>query len=469
MSSSTSALSLLGSGASAASYFAGMSNFSQDLNNSIRRSVQIAGLPIQLLQNSINDMTNQASELRNLSSDVTAVQSAISDLASAAGSMLYGSVSNPSIAKATVASGATAGSYALEVITLGSYSNALSNDALPTVTDPATQNISTSQSYTLTVSHDGGTPVSTPISFSGGNLNVLAQAINEADAGVQATVVNVGSNSAPDYRLSLQSNQLGPVDMQLNDGSNDLLTVSGAPGVLAEYSVNGKLVHNDSDTVILAPGVTLHLTGSDATAVSTVTVAANPSGIGTALQTFVSRYNSAIAELNNNRGQTDVALAGESIVYKLTADLQSLASYSTGGGSISSLTALGVKFNDTTGQLSFDQATFDSATGGQTAALTQFLGSATGGGFLRAATDALANLLNPANGLLPQDISALRAQITAANSQMTAKEAALTLLQANLTQKMAAADTMIYALQQQASQMQDMFTAIHAAEFARGA
>jgi hypothetical protein len=70
MSTSSSALSSAASSSAAANYFTGMSNFSQDLNNTIQREVQIAGLPIQLLQNNINDLTNQASELQTLSGDV---------------------------------------------------------------------------------------------------------------------------------------------------------------------------------------------------------------------------------------------------------------------------------------------------------------------------------------------------------------------------------------------------------------
>lgn len=461
MSTSPSALSSLGSGSSTTppTYFTGMSNFSASLNNQISQEVQIAGLPIQLLQNDVTNLTNQTNELQTLGGDVTAVQTAVSNLASAAGSMLTASVSDPSIATATVGSSATAGSYTLEVTNLGSYSDALSKDGLPTVTDPTSQNISTSGSYTLTVTVGTGTPTTTPISVSGGNLDALAQAINQSTAGVQATVVNVGSTSAPDYRLSLQSDQLGPVTMQLNDGTEDLMTASGEPGVPAQYSIDGTAVENDSDTVTLAPGLTVQLTGTNPGKPSTVTVAADPSGVSSALQSFVSAYNTAMAELNNNRGQTDVALAGQSIVYQITDQLQSLANYVTGSGNISSLAALGVNFNDTTGTLSFDQSTFDSATSDQTNALTQFLGSATSGGFLQTATNTMTGLLDPTNGAIPQDISSIQSNINSTNTQITEKEAALTQLQNNLTQQMAAADTMIYSLQQQASEIQGMFTA----------
>jgi flagellar hook-associated protein 2 len=458
MSSSVSALSAASGSTAAASYFNGMSTYAASLNASISQEVQLADLPIQLLQNDVTGLTNQTSELQTLNTDFTSVQAAVSSLASAAGNMLAASVSDGS-ATATLGGAATAGTYSLGVTSLGSYSNALSDDGLTTVTDPTSQNISSSGTYSLSVTAVDGTPVPIPILYSGGNLDGLAQAINDAGAGVQATVVDVGTNSAPDYRLSLQSDQLGPLTIQLNDGNNNsLLSPSGAAGEPAQYSINGQTVYSDSDTVTLAPGLTVQLTGTNSSP-ATVTVAADPAGVGSALQSLTSAYNTAIAELGNNRGQTDVALAGQSIVYQLTDDLQNLANYSGGTGNISSLAALGVTFDDTTGQLSFDQSVFDSATGGQTAALTQFLGSAAGGGFLQTATNTLTGILDPTTGILPQDISSIQSSIASTNTQITAKQTQVTQLQSNLTQQMAAADAAIYELQQQASEMQDMFTA----------
>jgi flagellar hook-associated protein 2 len=472
MSSISSPISSQSGSSSATTYFSGMSNYSTDLNNAISREVQIAELPIQLLQNNVNDMTNQSQTLQTLdSNDMAPVQNAIASLASAAGNMLSASVSGASVATATLGSGATAGSYSLEVANLGSYSDALSVDpslanGLPTVTDPASQNISTSGSYTLTVTVGTAAPTTASISYSGGNLNGLAQAINDADVGVQATVVNVGSTSAPDYRLSLQSSQLGPVAMQLNDGNQNLLAASGSAGVLAQYTINGKQVNSDSDTVTLAPGLTVQLTGANSSAAATVTVAADPSAVGSALQSFVSAYQTAITDLNTNRGQGGGPLAGQSIVYELTDALQGLANYSTGtgGGNITSMAALGVGFDPNTGELTFNQSTFDSATSGQTDALAQFLGSATGGGFVEIATNTMTGLLDPSSGVLTEDISAMQANIASTNTQITNKDNQVSQLQTNLTQQMAASDAMIYELQQQATEMQDMFTAMRDAQ-----
>jgi flagellar hook-associated protein 2 len=305
----------------------------------------------------------------------------------------------------------------------------------------------------------------TPITLPATNRNGLAQAINTADADVQATVVNVGSNSAPDYRLSLQSNQLGPVTMQLSDGTQPLLEASGAAGTPAQYTIDGKAISSNSDTVTLAPGLTAQLTATNSSP-ATITVAANPTGIGNAFQSFVSSYNSAITELGKNIGQSGGALAGDSIVYQLIDTLQGLANYTSGSSNISSMAALGLTFNDTTGQLSFDQSTFDSATSGQTEALTAFLGSATGGGFLETATNALAGIEAPTTGTLSTEISSIQADITSTNSQITSETAQVSQLQANLTQQMSAADSLIYEMQQQSTQIDGIFTAEQDSEMA---
>jgi len=276
-------------------------------------------------------------------------------------------------------------------------------------------------------------------------------------------VVNVGSGSTPDYRLSLMSNQLGPVTMQLNDGNQDLLTASGDPGQMAQYTINGKQVNSASDNVTLAPGLTVQLTSTSTTA-ATVSVAASTYSIGNALQSFVSAFQTAIGDLNTNMGQGGGPLAGQSIVYELSNALRGIAHYSTGGSGLSSMAALGVGFDPNNGALTFTQSTFDSATSGQIDALTQFLGSPTSGGFLETATNTMTGLLDPTSGVLTQDIANVKTSITSANAEITTKDNQVTQLQANLTQQMAAADAMIYDLQQQATEMQDMFTAMQDAQ-----
>lgn len=443
-----------------ASIFMGTSTYSQDLQNVISREVAIASLPITQLQNNVSQLTGQSSELQTLSSRFSVLQSAISNLFTVAGQMLSVTSSNSSAVQATLGSGALAGSYAITVDNLGSYSNAFSLDGLAaTVTDPSSQSISTSGSYTLTV----GTAGPITIQPSGSNLNALVQAINNANAGVHATVVNVGGSAAPDYRLSLQSDQLGDVSMQLNDGNQDLLGSAGDPGQQAQYTINGKAVQSGSRSVTLAPGLTVDLNGTTAGVPATITVAPDNTAAGNALSAFATAYNAAADEINHNRGQGGGALAGQSIVSTLSNSLHSLTSYTSGSGAISSLISLGLTFDGTTGHLSFDAGAFDAATSGQLDALTQFLGTPDSGGFLQMATNTLSGIEDATSGSLTLAISSTLSEIGNVNQQISDKQDRVNLLQENLTKQMAAADALIAGLQQQATYFNNMFTAMQIA------
>jgi len=445
--------------ASPITYFSGMSNYSQDLQNVIYREVQIASLPITQLQNNVSTLTNQSSELQTLSGKFSSLQSAISSLSSAAGQTLAATSSNSSAVTASVSDGAVAASYAVEVDNLGSYSDALSLDTtLPKVTDPTAQSITSSQTFTLTVNGK-----QTTVHSSGTSLNALAQAVNNVNAGVQATVIDVGSGTSHDYRLSLQSTQYGAFTMQLNDGSTDLLSTT-ATGQPVQYSINGKQLSGGSRTVGLTQGLTLNLSATNVGAPATITVAANTGGIAQALQSFVTAYNGAVDELNQNRGQAGGALTGQGIVSSLAGMLESVAGYSNGTSGISSLYSLGVSFGDTSGHLSFDAATFNAAVASQPDALSTFLGSATGGGFLQTATDTLNGIEDPTNGILPQTLTATIAEVTSVNQQISDKQDQVATLQTNLVQQMSQADALMASLQQQATYFNNMWTAIQAAQ-----
>ncbi|HVO41251.1 MAG TPA: flagellar cap protein FliD N-terminal domain-containing protein, partial [Aggregatilineales bacterium] len=180
--------------------FTGASKYASDLQQVITRAVGIASFPLNQLNAAKTTLETQVNALSDLGNKFSALQTAISNLASVAGTgALSPTVSEPSVLSAQATAGALAGTYKIHVVDPGSPTDAISNDGLPTVTDPSSQSISTASSFTLTV---GGTPVT--ITPSSNSLNALAQAINTSGAKVNATVVNIGSNSSPDYRLALE-------------------------------------------------------------------------------------------------------------------------------------------------------------------------------------------------------------------------------------------------------------------------
>jgi flagellar hook-associated protein 2 len=447
------------------SIFTGSSQFSSDFQNVITRAVQIASLPMQQLQNDVSKLQSQSSEVTKLGTDFSALQTAIGNLNSALGSGSYTSSATSSVSGANVATVALSGTpgvgtYTLEVDSLGSNASAMSNDGT-SVTDPTTSSISDASTFTLTV----GTS-STTITPSGKTLSALVDAINSSSAGVQATVVNVGSTTSPDYRLSLQNSKLAAATIQLTavDGSNpgQTLLTQQAEGAAATYRVDGKPaagsdpLSSDSATVTLAPGVAVTM---QAEGTSTITVSRNTNAASNALSGFVTAYNAVQTEIATNRGQGTGALQGQSILMSLSSTLSQIANYATGTDGISSLTSLGLSF-DSKGVMSFDSSAFATATSGQVSQLSAFLGSTSTGGFLKMANDALTSITDSTSGLIQTGVSALQGEITAENQNISEQQDRVDTLQTNLTQQMDAADAAIASMEQQYSYFYSMFQAM---------
>lgn len=448
--------------ASSASYFAGSSTYAAQLQQTITQAVNIASLPMQQLQKQQATLTGQQTELQTLTNDFSSLQNAITALSNSTGTGAFtSSVSDTSVASASVSSGVMAGNYSLNVSSTGSQTNAISDAGLTTVTDPSSENIGSSSSYTLTV--NGNTYMITDAS---GTLNGLAQAITNSSADVQATIVNVGSSSSPDYRLSIQSLAYAPDSVQLSDGTNDLLTTLST-GSNVTYQVNGQPstpISSSSRNITLSPGLSAQILSTGTT---NITVSQSATGVENALSSFANAYNSVIAELNQNRGQNGGALAGQSVVYQLQSALQSLTNFSTGSGSIKSLSDLGLSF-DQTGNLEFDSGTFAQTASSAGSDLLSFIGTSGSGGFLQAANDFVSSVTDPSTGILTQATQETTSQLSTLATKISNDQAQVAQLQQSLTTQMANADAAISSLEQQLTEITDLFSTIQANEKASG-
>ena len=432
--------------------FNGSSTYAAQLQQTITHAVAVASLPLTALQRSQTQLTNQQSELQTVTSSFAAMQTAVNSLGSATGIGAFAAtVSTPAIASAAISSGIMAGSYSLNVSSIGSQTNAISQNGQAIVTDPSTTNIDASTTYTLSLNGH-----SYSISDSSGTLNGLAQAINSSSASVQASVVNVGGPSSPDYRLSVQSLNYAPDSISLNNGTTDLLNTLST-GTNVTYQVNGQPstpISSNSRSVTVSPGLSVQLLQAGTTQ---VTVAQSASNLASALSSFASAYNSINAELTKNRGQNGGALSGNSIIYQLQNQIQSLAQYSTATGSIHSLSDLGLAF-DPSGTLTFDPSVFTKTASSAPNDLLNFIGTASTNGFLSAATNALNSITDPSNGPLSTAAGDLSNQLSAIATHITDDQASIATLQQKLTQQMANVDSTISSLQSQLSEITSLFT-----------
>jgi flagellar hook-associated protein 2 len=432
----------------------GSTNFSSDIQAAVTRAVAIASLPIQLLQADQTTVQGEASELGTLNNLFGAVQTSLQSVSSGTSNgALAATSSDTSVAQASLSGTASPGTYTVDVLNAGSESSAISSAPTPPITDPTSQSISQASSLTLTV----GTQTYT-VQPSGTNLNALASAINSSGAPVQALVVNLGSPTAPDYRLVVQSTNLGDNAIQLGDGTNNSLLNVLATGSSASYTVDGQPpggITTNSSTVTIGSGVTASLEGQ--TGSTTVTVSASLSSVSSALSNFVTAFNAAVAELANNPGQSGGALTGDSSVLDMGQVLNEIGSYTgTPGISITNLTQLGVEFTDT-GTLTFDPTVIAGLSQQQTNDALTFLGSPTTGGFLQYATNALNGITDPTTGVIATEGQALQNESNTDQTQITNDQAQITQLQANLNAQMAASDALIATLQQQNTFLQGLF------------
>ncbi len=434
--------------------FGGNSRYAADFQAIIDRSVAIASLPISQLNTDKAAAEAETAALEALEDKFSGLRTALNAIESAMGASAYqAALTDSSVAGVSVGAGAMEGSYSVEVAALGSYTTAISADLA--ISAPGAEGLGNGVPVKLKV---GG--IEHTLWPADASLSALARAINEeTDARVRAVIVNAGSAADPDYRLSLESTLLGPVEIQVLDGETDLVATQ-TTGALAQYRVNGVAAAAESDTrtVSIAPGlsVTLLKTGS-----TSMTVTRQSSALGDALAGFAAAYNEAVDALDEHRGDGAGALKGRNAIYSLAQSLREMAGYSA-EGELSSLASLGLTF-DRNGRLNFDSLTFMAADLGSPASVVAFLGSTAASGFLKAADSVLDAVEDPLSGRLTSEINASRSGVLQLDARIAEEQTRVDDLKVRLQEQMAAADALIAQMEQQYSYLFNMLDAMRSA------
>jgi flagellar hook-associated protein 2 len=433
---------------SSVSGFSGTSTYASDLQSAITRAVQIASLPITQLQSDQTALTSQSTELGTLDAKFTSLQSAVQAIDTAvSGSSFTADVSDTSSLSANVSDGATEGNYSVQIDSIGAYATSLTSSSWVDSSGSA-------QTYQLVV---GGTSYN--ITPADNSASSVVSAINSQEGNlVQATLVNVGSSTSPDYRIALQNQSLGDatVDLQLNGSS---LQTQQTQGALAEYEVNssGLTVTSTSRTATISPGLTVDLLAQTTSPVN-ITVTRSSTALANALSGFVTAYNSAVDEVDAQRGQNAGPLQGQGIVFDLSQSLGTIGTY-TGDGTLGGLAGLGLTLGSD-GHFTFDESTLLGADLTNSSAVNSFLGSiAGGGGFLGSVNDTLNSLEDSSTGAIKTTEAAYEAESTQIQSQITSGQAQVAVLQTNLTNQMSAADSLIASMQSQYNYLTSVFEA----------
>jgi flagellar hook-associated protein 2 len=335
--------------------------------------------------------------------------------------------------------------------------------SLQTYTNETSAPVSTTGQLQLVV---GSTDYSLSVS-SDNNLYGLVAAINGSGAGVTASIT--GSSGA--YSLSV-TDASGPTAIQVNDLQNGSSLITGSnQGTNATFSVGGipNPITESSNTITdVIPGVSFTLLNTLPSGSVTLSLATNPSQLSSALQSFVTDYNTLVSTVEAQQGQNAGPLQGNLIINQISSAMQDLVTYwnPTSTGGIQSLSDLGVSFSSTgTGQMSFDANTFNALSDSQISDAFQFLGSSNTG--FAALASNFTQLTDPITGMIQAQISGYETTNTELGTEITAGQAYAAEVQQNATTQAEAADALVAQLESEQNVVDSSIQSVNYALYGR--
>ncbi|MBS2040827.1 flagellar filament capping protein FliD [bacterium] len=344
------------------------SGFSTD--TILQKMLDVEKAPIAGFQTRQAEVTKQQSAWRNINTRVLALGTAADKLKT---DDLYATrqaqSSNTDVLTATAASGGTIGNFTLSVESLAQNHQQVSQGFAAQDSHLGTGTI------TLKVGPASFNPIK--IDSSNDTLTGIRDAINKANPGVTASIIDAGESAGANrYRLSLSSNTsgtAGKIDATFslsgtNPAMSDLVAAQDAHVKLGT-GANAVDVYSSTNTVTGAvDGVTLNLNSASPGTAINLRLTQNTAPVREAVQGFLDQYNSLSDVFNANNSydkdtQSSGALFGDFAMQSLQGDIVSKVTNSRDikGGSLNSLSSMGISLDDK-GKLAItDNAAFEKA------------------------------------------------------------------------------------------------------------
>jgi len=385
---------------------------------------------ITALQTQQTTLGSQTGELSTISRDLSNLDDAVFALSNPLGALNgeAASSSNSSVVSATASGSATPGSHSITVNSLATtssyYTNALSSSN------------STISPGSFQIQVGSNSPVTVTVNSSDNTLSQLAASINNQNIGVTASVIQ----DANGYRLALVSNSSGaPGDITVSSNTGTGLNFTKAvTGTNASLVVDGIPISSASNTVSnVINGVTLNLGSAAPNTSVAVNVSPDTSQATTAINNFVSAWNTVITEINNqfkvaSDGSGGGALEADNTLQQAQSMLLSAISYSVSGNNgMVNLASIGVNMNDD-GTLTVDNGALSSALASNFSAVQNLMQNATSG-FAQNLDSVIQTINAPNTGILSLDSQSITNTSQGLTQQISDLQAALATQEANLT------------------------------------
>ena len=253
---------------------------------------------------------------------------------------------------ATATNNARAGTNSITVTSIAREQRSISDGF-----DSSTTTINGANTTTISITIGGATE---NISVESASLDLMKTAINDADLGVRAEIVNTGTGSG-NFRLQLVGENGSDNAFSVSSDFSGLNIQSIQSASNANLNVNGvDFTRSTNQISDIIEGVSLNLT-SVTNGTATVSVNRDVSEAKGNIIAFVSMFNEASLEFKKlTSSELDGSLRGDSIFRSMTRSLRSIVvgTSSSPGSSINSLSNMGISI-DRDGQLTYDEAKLD--------------------------------------------------------------------------------------------------------------
>ncbi|HEC17348.1 MAG TPA: flagellar hook protein [Sedimenticola sp.] len=368
-----------------------------DIEGIVQQLVLAERTPVdQRLDSKEEDIQARITAFGSLKSGLSSFQSALADLTTAAGFQKTSvTSSNSSVFTATASGSVTPGDFSIEITSLA-QSHKLASKAFANTTDAVGTGVLTfrfgtydSGANTFTANPDK-TIETVTIDGTNNSLQGIRDAVNAADIGVSASIVNDGSG----YRLLFKSDDSGAansLEVTVSDtgDSNDLddaglsqlaydPTAAGvgsgknlsqtSEAKDAAFSIDGLAMTRSTNTVTGAiEGVTLELKAQTSGTPETLSVGQDKAAVSSMIGSFVSGYNTLKGVLESLAGydaatQTGGVLMGDSLINGVGNQINTILSGAVSGltGKYTALSQVGIT-TQADGTLELDDSVLSAA------------------------------------------------------------------------------------------------------------
>ncbi|GEC96976.1 flagellar hook-associated protein 2 [Zoogloea ramigera] len=403
--------------------------------------------------------------LSSLQTAAKALTPASTQTATAAFSGFKATLADSTIATATTSSAAVAGTYSVEVGALATNQRlALGKtyDAGAAVLD-----FGSDSSRTLTLTK-GSTAVDITLDSSQNTLAGVRNAINNASAGVSATIV---TDTSGKQNLLLTATDGGTANAVSISGTATFIDPAnpGSP-IAASSAFNQTQAATDASVKIQGisiatsgnkitdaiDGVTLDLTKTGTT---NLTVTRDNTDLKGKLETFVNAYNSLNSSIKslgayNSATKTAAALNGDSTLRSVQSQVRTALTSvpaDLASNPLKTLSDIGISFQPD-GSLKLDSTKFEKAASTNFSATANVIG-AFGNTLKTTTTDLLAT-----NGVIASRSDGLSSSVKALDRQMEAMENRLTIIEKNYRARFTSLDTTMTSMSTTSSYLNQQLT-----------